>query len=80
VTLPVTSPLPDAGDFAKALGKATEAGEPRATHRRPKRRYKKRVRMPSKLDPHRATIESWLAAEPQLIPRSPSSAVWASAI
>ena len=23
--------------------------------------------MPSKLDPHLATIESWLAAEPQLI-------------
>jgi hypothetical protein len=24
------------------------------------------MRMPSKLDPHLATIESWLAAEPQL--------------
>ena len=66
VTLPVTSPLPDAGEFAKALGKATEAGEPRATHRRPKRRYKKRARMPSKLDSHVALIEDWLAAEPQL--------------
>ena len=32
----------------------------------PKRKYKKRIRMPSKLDPHLATIESWLAAEPQL--------------
>ena len=29
------------------------------THRRPKRRYKKRIRMPSKLDPHVALIESW---------------------
>jgi len=66
LTLPAASPLPDAGNFAKALGKATEAAEPRATHRKPKRRYKKRVRMPSKLDRHLATIETWLAAEPQL--------------
>ena len=44
----------------------SRGGEPRATHRRPKRRYKKRVRMPSKLDPHVALIEVWLAAEPQL--------------
>ncbi len=58
--------MPDAGNFAKALGKATEAAEPRATHRKPKRRYKKRVRMPSKLDRHLATIETWLATEPQL--------------
>ena len=48
--------------FAKTLGKTAKAGEPRATHRRPKRRYKTRVRMPSKLDPHVATIEGWLAA------------------
>ena len=66
LTLPATSPLPDAGNFAKALGKATEAAEPRATHRKPKRRYTKRVRMASKLDRHLATIETWLAAEPQL--------------
>ena len=44
----------------------SQAGEVRATHRRPKRKYKKRIRMPSKLDPHLATIESWLAAEPQI--------------
>ena len=43
-----------------------EAGEPRGTHRRAKGKYKTRVRMPSKLDPHLATIEGWLAAEPQL--------------
>jgi hypothetical protein len=43
-----------------------EAGDPRATHRRPRRPYKTRVRMPSKLDPHVATIEGWLAAEPRL--------------
>jgi len=52
--------------FARGLGNDFARGEPRATHRRPKRRYKKRVRMPSKLDPHVALIEGWLAAEPQL--------------
>ena len=57
---------PDAADFAQTLGKSIEAGEPRGTHRRAKRKYKTRVRMPSKLDPHLATIEGWLAAEPQL--------------
>ena len=57
---------PDAVAFAKTLGATVEAGDPRATHRRPKRRYKTRVRMPSKLDPHVAAIEAWLAAEPQL--------------
>ena len=43
--------------FARGLGNDLARGEPRATHRRPKRRYKKRVRMPSKLDPHVALIE-----------------------
>jgi hypothetical protein len=52
--------------FARRLGNELPRGEPRATHRRPKRRYKKRIRMPSKLDPHVALIESWLAVEPQL--------------
>jgi len=52
--------------FARGLGNDLARGEPRATHRRPKRRYKKRIRMPSKLDPHVALIEVWLAAEPQL--------------
>jgi hypothetical protein len=52
--------------FVRGLGNDLARGEPRATHRRPKRRYKKRVRMPSKLDPHMALIEGWLAAEPQL--------------
>ena len=52
--------------FARSLGLAAPAGEVRATHRVRKRAYKKRIRMPSKLDPHLATIESWLAAEPQL--------------
>ena len=52
--------------FARGLGNDLARGEPRATHRLPKRRYKKRIRMPSKLDPHVALIEVWLAAEPQL--------------
>jgi hypothetical protein len=60
------SSTPDAAAFAKTLGTTIEARDPRATHRRPKRPYKKRIRMPSKLDQHVATIEDWLAAEPQL--------------
>jgi len=63
---PVQLSAPDAVAFAKTLGKTIEVGDPAATHRRPKRPYKTRVRMPSKLDPHVATIEDWLAAEPQL--------------
>src|SRR6202049_2634450 len=47
-------------------GPRLKAAEPRATHRRPHRPYKTRVRMPSKLDPHIVTIEGWLAAQPQL--------------
>jgi hypothetical protein len=52
--------------FAKTLGKMATVGEPRATHRRTRRPYKTRVRMPSKLDPHIAVIEGWLAEQPQL--------------
>src|SRR5262245_31629584 len=63
---PLRSPAPDAVAFAKTLGTAVEDGDPRATHRQPKRSYKTRVCMPSKLDPHVATIEDWLAAEPHL--------------
>src|SRR6195256_1369044 len=62
---PLQSSTPDTVAFAKTLGTTIEAGDPRATHRRPKRAYKTRVRMPSKLDPHVATIRDWLAAEPQ---------------
>jgi hypothetical protein len=60
-TAPATAAI-----FAKTLGKTVTAGEPCATHRRSHRPYKTRVRMPSKLDPHIATIEGWLAAQPQL--------------
>ena len=63
---PLQSSTPDTVAFAKTLGTTIEPGDPRATHRRPKRAYKTRVRMPSKLDPHVATIKDWLAAEPQL--------------
>ncbi len=52
--------------FVRSLGSVTKAGEVRATHRIGKRPYKKRIRMPSKLDPYLARIETWLAAEPQL--------------
>jgi hypothetical protein len=52
--------------FARRLGNERVRGEPRATHRRSERRYKKRIQMPSKLDSHVALIAGWLAAEPQL--------------
>jgi hypothetical protein len=63
---PVQSSTPDTTAFAKTLGTVIKARDPRATHRRPKRPYKTRIRMPSKLDQHVATIEGWLAAKPQL--------------
>ncbi|MET4350041.1 hypothetical protein [Bradyrhizobium sp. RT9a] len=55
-----------AATFAKTLGRTASVGETRATHRRTRRPYKTRVRMPSKLDPHIAVIEGWLAEQPQL--------------
>jgi hypothetical protein len=64
--------LTEVNEFARALGKTLldtvdlAAIEPRATHRKPKRRYKTRMRMPSKLDPHLATIDGWLITEPQI--------------
>ena len=64
--LPVPTPASDAVVFAKALGKSVATGEQRGTHRRPKRNYIRRVRTPSMLDPHVATIEGWLTAAPQL--------------
>jgi hypothetical protein len=62
----VQLPISNTADFAQTLGKSIKAGEPRGTHRRAKGKYKTRVRMPSKLDPHLAIIEGWLATEPQL--------------
>ena len=60
------APAPDAAAFAKGLGKDVHPGEQRAIHRRLRKPYKKRVRMPSMLDPHVADIERWLATEPRL--------------
>ena len=60
------TPALNAATFAKGLGRMSDAGEPRATHRQIRRPYKTRVRMPSILDPHLAVVESWLAAEPKL--------------
>jgi hypothetical protein len=62
----MSTPPATAATFAKTLGKTVTAGEPRATHRRSRRPYKTRVRMPSRLDPHIAAIEGWLAEQPQL--------------
>src|SRR5271165_1469926 len=63
---PASSLSPDADNFARTLGSAATRFEPRATHRKPKRKYKTRVRMPSKLDPHVDLIKCWLTSEPQL--------------
>ena len=62
----VQLPISNTAHFAQTLGKSIKAGEPRGTHRRAKGKYKTRVRMPSKLDPHLTIIEGWLATEPQL--------------
>ena len=63
--------LRDAGFRATDI--SVIGGEPRGTHRWPKRNYVRRVRTPSMLDPHVAMIEGWLAGEPQLT-ALPSSA------
>lgn len=60
-TAPTPKAAPGTASFAKTLGKTIAAGEPRATQRKPKRRYKTRVCMPSTLDPHMAAIEGWLS-------------------
>ena len=60
------APTTNAAAFAKRLGNDVHLGEQRIIHRRMHKPYKTRVRMPSILDPHRADIERWLAAEPRL--------------
>ena len=62
----VPLPISKTAAFAQTLGMSIEVGEPRGTHRCTKRKYKTRIRMPSKLDPYLVTIEGWLAVEPQL--------------
>jgi hypothetical protein len=63
-SLPV--PTTNAAAFAKRLGNDVHLGEQRIIHRRLHNPYKKRMKMPSMLDPHLADIEHWLAAEPRL--------------
>src|SRR6202521_3055205 len=60
------APATNAAAFAKGLGNDVRLGEQRIIHRRMHKPYKKRMRMPSMLDPHLADIERWLAAEPRL--------------
>jgi hypothetical protein len=63
-TLPATTM--NAAVFAKRLGNDVHLGEQRIIHRRMHKPYKKRVKMPSMLDPHLTDIERWLADEPRL--------------
>lgn len=60
------APATNAAAFAKRLGNDVHLGEQRIIHRRMHKPYKKRMKMPSMLDPHLADIERWLAAEPRL--------------
>ena len=60
------SSAPDTVAFAKGLGNDVLCGEQRAIHRRKRKPYKTRIRMPSILDPHVEDIERWLASEPRL--------------
>jgi hypothetical protein len=59
-------PTTNAAAFAKRLGNDVHLGEQRIIHRRLHKPYKKRMKMPSMLDPHLAEIERWLTAEPRL--------------
>ena len=52
--------------FADGRGKTWQAGERRATHRRPYVRRKPVPRRPSMLEPYVTHIEAWLAAQPHL--------------
>ena len=60
------SPVLDVAAFAKGLGNDVHCGEQRAIHRRLRKPYKTRIRMPSMLDPHVEEIERWLTVEPRL--------------
>lgn len=60
------APATNAAAFAKGLGNDLHLGEQRIIHRRMRKPYKKRIKMPSMLDPHLVHIERWLAAEPRL--------------
>jgi hypothetical protein len=55
-----SAPATNAAAFAKGLGSDVHRGEQRIIHRRIRKPYKKRMRMPSMLDPHLADIERCL--------------------
>lgn len=52
--------------FATSLKTAWQAGETRATHRRPYRRVKPYPKRPSMFEPYEAQIKVWLEAEPAI--------------
>jgi hypothetical protein len=60
------APASDTAAFAKGLGNDVHLGEQRVIHRRMRKAYKTRVRLPSMFDPHLVDIEWWLVAEPRL--------------
>jgi hypothetical protein len=60
------APATNAAAFAKRLGNDVHLEGQRIIHRPIGKPYKKRMRMPSMLDPHLADIERWLVAEPRL--------------
>ena len=53
-------------DLTASLSHAEKNGERRAIHRRPYRRVKPIPKRPSMFDPHRAEIEAWLEAQPEM--------------
>jgi len=60
------APATNAAAFAKGLGNDVHLGEQRIIHRRMHKPYKKRMRMPSMLDPHLADNRA-LARGPSLV-------------
>jgi hypothetical protein len=68
IAAPACPPAPtqDVAAFAKGLGNDVDCGEQRTIHRRLRKPYKTRIRMPSMLDPHVEDVERWLAAEPRI--------------
>ena len=62
---PVTRQAP-IFDLAASVSQAEKTGERRTIHRCPYRRVKPIPKRPSMLDPHRAEIEAWLEAQPEM--------------
>ena len=63
---PATRDAPLVVDLAASITEAKRSGERRTIHRRPYRRVKPIPKRPSMLDPHRAEIEAWLEAQPEM--------------